>query len=518
MTAAIPGRRVIPITYMNSDAVLKAFVGEHGGLVCTSSNAERAFRWAYERGDAVFFFPDEHLGRNVGAALGIPPADPPVWDPRPAELGGIAPERLTDARLILWKGFCNVHTKFTVAQIEAARAEDPDVAVIVHPECPREVVVAADEAGSTDFIIRRCEELPAGSSAVIGTDANLVGRLAARHSDKHIRCLNESICPCVTMNRIDLPALDLGVRATRCGRDRQPGARPPGRRTPRTRGARPHARARMTAEEVARVALAEDLGERGDVSGRAALPHDREAAGEIVSRADGVLAGTEVADAVADLMGLRLTWRAGDGSPAAPGVSVCRVTGPARALLAGERTMLNLLCRLSGVASLTARYVSACAPVAVLDTRKTTPGLRALEKAAVRAGGGRNHRAGLHDGVMFKDNHLALLDGDLAAAVARARAELPGAPVEIEADDLDGVLAALAAGADWILLDNMDTTTMRDAVEVVAGRARTEASGGMTLERARAASTTGVDAISIGALTHSAPALDLGLDLELGGA
>jgi len=207
MTAAIPGRRVIPITYMNSDAVLKAFVGEHGGLVCTSSNADRAFRWAYERGDAVFFFPDEHLGRNVGAALGIPPADPPVWDPRPAELGGIAPERLTDARLILWKGFCNVHTKFTVAQIEAARAEDPDVAVIVHPECPREVVVAADEAGSTDFIIRRCEELPAGSSAVIGTDANLVGRLAARHSDKRIRCLNESICPCVTMNRIDLPAL-----------------------------------------------------------------------------------------------------------------------------------------------------------------------------------------------------------------------------------------------------------------------------------------------------------------------
>lgn len=274
----------------------------------------------------------------------------------------------------------------------------------------------------------------------------------------------------------------------------------------------------MTAEEVARVALAEDLGERGDVSGRAALPHDREAAGEIVSRADGVLAGTEVADAVADLMGLRLTWRACDGSPTAPGVSVCRVTGPARALLAGERTMLNLLCRLSGVASLTARYVAACAPVAVLDTRKTTPGLRALEKAAVRAGGGRNHRAGLHDGVMFKDNHLALLDGDLAAAVARARAELPGAPVEIEADDLDGVLAALAAGADWILLDNMDTTTMRDAVEVVAGRARTEASGGMTLERARAASTTGVDAISIGALTHSAPALDLGLDLELGGA
>jgi quinolinate synthase len=217
MARAVPGRRVIPITYMNSDAVLKAFVGEHGGLVCTSSNAERAFRWAYERGDAIFFFPDQHLGRNIGAALGIDPDLPPVWDPRQADLGGIDPERLRETPLILWKGHCNVHTTFTVPQIEAARAEDPDVHVIVHPECPRPVVEAADEYGSTDYIIRRCEELPAGASAVIGTDKNLVDRLGARHADKRIRCLNEHICPCVTMNRIDLPALTWALERLAAG-------------------------------------------------------------------------------------------------------------------------------------------------------------------------------------------------------------------------------------------------------------------------------------------------------------
>ena len=269
----------------------------------------------------------------------------------------------------------------------------------------------------------------------------------------------------------------------------------------------------MNAADVARIALAEDLGERGDVSTRAAMPVDRPASAVIAAREEGVLAGCEVADAVAGLAGLEIEWRLRDGDPLAPGDVVCVVWGGTHALLGAERTILNLMSRLSGIASLTARYVEACRPVPVLDTRKTTPGLRALEKAAVRAGGGTSHRAGLYDRVMLKDNHLGLMDDDLAAAVERARAEVPGAPVEIEADDLAGVAAALEAGADWILLDNMDAATMRQAVALAGGRARTEASGGMTVERAREAAGTGVDAVSVGALTHSPRALDLGLDL-----
>jgi quinolinate synthase len=207
MTAALPGRRVIPLTYMNSGADLKAFVGEHGGAVCTSGNAEKAFRWALAEGDAVFFFPDEHLGRNTGCRLGFAAEEGLVWDPRKAELGGTDPDALQTTKLILWKGFCNVHTAFNVKQIAQAREEWPGVRVIVHPECPRPVVEAADEDGSTEYIIRRCEELPAGSSIVIGTDWNLVNRLRDMHPDKQIRCLKEDICPCVTMNRIDLPKL-----------------------------------------------------------------------------------------------------------------------------------------------------------------------------------------------------------------------------------------------------------------------------------------------------------------------
>ncbi len=207
MTAALPGKRVIPLTYMNSGADLKAFVGEHGGAVCTSGNAERAFRWARSEGDAIFFFPDEHLGRNTACRLGMAPDEPLVWNPRKAELGGLSEQALGQAEVILWKGFCNVHTAFNVRQIEEARAADPGVRVIVHPECPRPVVEAADEDGSTEYIIRRCAELPPGASAVIGTDWNLVNRLRLRHPEVRISCLKEDICPCVTMNRIDLPKL-----------------------------------------------------------------------------------------------------------------------------------------------------------------------------------------------------------------------------------------------------------------------------------------------------------------------
>jgi quinolinate synthase len=204
---ALPGKRIVPLTYMNSGADLKAFVGEHGGAVCTSGNAEQAFRWAMSEGDVVLFFPDEHLGRNTGVRVGLADDAGVVWDPRAATLGGADPEELAAAPLVLWKGFCNVHTTFTPTQIASVRAEHPEAVVIVHPECPRPVVAAADEDGSTEYIIRRCDELPSGSHIAIGTDWNLVNRLASRHPDKHIRCLNEFICPCVTMNRITLPKL-----------------------------------------------------------------------------------------------------------------------------------------------------------------------------------------------------------------------------------------------------------------------------------------------------------------------
>ncbi len=217
ITAHLPGRTIVPLTYMNSGADLKAFVGRNGGAVCTSGNAERAFRWARERGDMVFFFPDEHLGRNTACRLGMAPTAPVVWDPRHADLGGIAPDRLTASEIVLWKGFCNVHTAFTVRQIEETRAAHPDVTVIVHPECPYPVVEAADEDGSTEYIIRRLGEMPAGSTVAIGTDWNLVDRLRLQHPDKTVFCLKEDLCPCVTMNRITLPKLTWALESLAAG-------------------------------------------------------------------------------------------------------------------------------------------------------------------------------------------------------------------------------------------------------------------------------------------------------------
>lgn len=266
--------------------------------------------------------------------------------------------------------------------------------------------------------------------------------------------------------------------------------------------------------EVVAAALAEDLGDRGDITSELLVPADAVATARVVARRPGVLAGRAAAEEVLRQTGVAGAWRLDDGARLEPGSVVCEITGPARAVLTAERTLLNLLCHLSGVATLTAAYAEAASPAAVLDTRKTTPGLRALEKAAVVAGGGVNHRMGLHDRVLVKDNHLALAGAGLGDAVARARRELPGVLVEVEADDLAGVHHALDAGADWILLDNMSTDELREAVAAVAGRAKLEASGGMTLEGARAAGATGVDAISVGALTHSAPALDLGLDID----
>lgn len=270
----------------------------------------------------------------------------------------------------------------------------------------------------------------------------------------------------------------------------------------------------MTPAEVVAAALAEDLGEGGDITSTLLIPAQRRTSARVVARRSGVLAGRQVADEVLRQTGVDGAWRSADGDRLVAGTVVVNIEGPARAVLTAERTLLNLLCHLSGIATLTAAYVNACAPVAVLDTRKTTPGLRALEKAAVVAGGGANHRMGLFDRVLVKDNHLALAGAGLVEAVTRSRAEMPEVLVEVEADDLAGVHLALEAGADWILLDNMSPDAMRTAVALTGGRALLEASGGMTLEGARAAAATGIDAISVGALTHSAPALDLGLDIE----
>jgi quinolinate synthase len=192
---------VIPVTYMNSSAALKGFCGSHGGIVCTSSNANVVLKWAFERGQRVLFFPDQHLGRNTAKAMGIPLERMPLWNPR-KQMGGVEEQALRDSQVILWHGFCSVHVRFTVGQIETARAMYPGLRVIVHPECPMAVVDAADEAGSTDYIRKAIEAAPAGAIIALGTEINLVRRLANDHPDKTIFCLDPVVCPCSTMYRI----------------------------------------------------------------------------------------------------------------------------------------------------------------------------------------------------------------------------------------------------------------------------------------------------------------------------
>jgi quinolinate synthase len=192
---------MIPITYMNSAASIKAFCGEHGGIVCTSSNAKRVFDWAFERGERLMFFPDEHLGRNTAVRKGIPMDKMVVWDPM-LPMGGNSAEDLRNATVILWKGFCSVHARFSTDQIAKARADYPDVNVIVHPECRHEVVAASDFDGSTEYIINTITAAPVGTTWAVGTEINLVRRLQNRMPDKKIYCLDPIICPCSTMYRI----------------------------------------------------------------------------------------------------------------------------------------------------------------------------------------------------------------------------------------------------------------------------------------------------------------------------
>lgn len=265
------------------------------------------------------------------------------------------------------------------------------------------------------------------------------------------------------------------------------------------------------------LALAEDLGDAGDRTSTALIPANQPGSARFVARTPGVIAGLPAAAMVCVAVDPTLTFTPAipDGSAVERGTIVATISGRLRSILAAERTALNFLQRLSGVASLTRKYVelSAGYPAKILDTRKTTPGWRLLEKYAVRAGGGTNHRIGLYDGVLIKDNHLAGLNGDVRGAVDFARAANPGLPIEVEVDTLAQLDMALAADADIVLLDNMTSDQMREAV-ARRGSAKTllEASGGVNLTTVRDIAATGVDRISIGALTHSATALDIALD------
>jgi quinolinate synthase len=192
---------VIPVTYMNSSAALKGFCGENGGIVCTSSNAEVVLNWAFERGQRVLFFPDQHLGRNTAKAMGVPLEQMPLWHGR-KPMGGNTEAQLMDSKVILWNGFCSVHKRFNVGQIEKARADFADVRVIVHPECPMDVVDAADEYGSTDYIRKAVEAATQPTTFAIGTEVNMVQRLAAQYPQHKIFCLDPVVCPCSTMYRI----------------------------------------------------------------------------------------------------------------------------------------------------------------------------------------------------------------------------------------------------------------------------------------------------------------------------
>lgn len=272
-------------------------------------------------------------------------------------------------------------------------------------------------------------------------------------------------------------------------------------------------------EEVARRALEEDLAGGLDVTSVATVPFEQEATVDFVARGAGVVAGLPVAWAILDVAtddAVEVVEHVRDGERVEAGTVLLSAVGATRALLTGERSALNLLCHLSGVATTTRRWADALEGTAakVRDTRKTTPGLRVLEKYAVRCGGGVNHRMSLSDAALVKDNHVAAVGG-VAEAFKAVRGNFPHLAVEVECDTLGQVAEAVEAGADLVLLDNMSTDDMRAAVELVAGRARLEASGGLTLDGARAVAETGVDFLAVGALTHSAPILDIGLDLRV---
>lgn len=204
---SVDTQKIIPVTYINSAAALKAFCGRHGGIVCTSSNAEKVLQWAFEQGDRVFFFPDQHLGRNTAISMGIDPEDMPIWDPFADMGGGNSVATLQRSRVLLWKGHCSVHQMFTAAHVAQFRQKFPQIKILVHPECPREVFELADEAGSTAKIIDTVRKAPAGTQWAIGTELHLVNRLKHEHPEQEIHFLSPVVCMCATMYRIDLAHL-----------------------------------------------------------------------------------------------------------------------------------------------------------------------------------------------------------------------------------------------------------------------------------------------------------------------
>jgi nicotinate-nucleotide pyrophosphorylase (carboxylating) len=271
---------------------------------------------------------------------------------------------------------------------------------------------------------------------------------------------------------------------------------------------------RPAVRRLVEAALTEDLGVLGDITSIACVGEDQTAVAAFNAREEGVLAGTALATETYRQLDVdvELKWSVRDGESIEAGMELGRVTGSLRTILAGERTALNFLCHCSGVASLTRRYVRAArGKVRLLDTRKTLPGLRAVERAAVRAGGGFNHRDSLSDAILIKDNHLAVLG--LTRAVERARARWPGRVIEVECDSLDQVVEARNVGVDRVLLDNMTPEQVAEAVQLVEGFLKVEVSGGVTLETVGAYAETGADFISVGAVTHSARALDVGLEI-----
>ncbi|MBF0248746.1 MAG: carboxylating nicotinate-nucleotide diphosphorylase [Alphaproteobacteria bacterium] len=273
-----------------------------------------------------------------------------------------------------------------------------------------------------------------------------------------------------------------------------------------------------TVERIIDAALAEDLGEGGDITSNATIPEDARFSGVMAARHAMVVAGLDLAGLVFKRVSADIVWipETEDGVRVQEGAVLARVEGPARALLSAERTALNLLQHLSGIATLTRQYVEAVAGTGavILDTRKTLPGYRELAKYATRMGGAQNHRMRLDDAVLIKDNHIAAAGG-LATAVNRAR-EAGHGPIEVECDTLIQVEAALNCGVDAVLLDNMSISQLREAVHIVGRAVRTEASGGVTLEKVRAIAETGVQTISVGRITQSAPAVDIGLDWNPG--
>ncbi|MBB3393702.1 MULTISPECIES: carboxylating nicotinate-nucleotide diphosphorylase [unclassified Rhizobium] len=275
---------------------------------------------------------------------------------------------------------------------------------------------------------------------------------------------------------------------------------------------------RLVIEPLVRAALVEDLGLAGDITSAAVIPADHRSSLVMVARQPGVIAGLDAAELAFQLVeaAITMTRHMEDGSRVEPGDTIATITGPSRGLLTGERTALNFLGHLSGIATVTASLVEAVSgtKASIACTRKTTPGLRALEKYAVRAGGGMNHRFALHDAVLIKDNHVAIAGG-VAAAIARARAGVGHmVKIEVEVDTLLQLREAMEEGVDAVLLDNMTPTQLREAVAIVNGRAITEASGRVTPATVAAIAASGVDLVSVGWCTHSAPTLDIGLDVQ----